>query len=71
MAAAKNPVRGSRHRNSKLTEDDVRLIRQLLDERAEHLRKAKELSARRIAEKFEVNVRTIDKIGYRESWIHV
>ncbi len=61
---------GVDHWNAKLTEDDVRLIRALVEERAMHLAEARKLTDAAIAEKFEVHPNTIWKV-YRTSWTHV
>jgi transcription initiation factor IIF auxiliary subunit len=71
VAAAKNPVRGSAHHNAKLNEDDVRLVLQLVAERDYHLAEAKKLTNEEIAKKFDVHVRTIDRVTQRSGWIHV
>ena len=64
-------LRGSQLPHAKLTESDVRLINQLIDERNELLRQAKSLTNAAIADKFGVHVRTIDRISTGESWGHV
>ncbi len=71
MAAAINPQRGEQRYNAKLKAHDVQLIRALAAERAEHLKKAKELSNAIIAEKFDIKPETVDKIVNRRAWIHV
>jgi len=63
--------RGEDLPQSRLTDDDVRAIRQLISERSELLRQARELSNRKIAEKFGVHFRTIDRIATGETWGHV
>lgn len=65
MAAPNNPARGEAHYNSKITDDDCRLIMALVDERNELLRKARELTDAKIAAKFEVHKHTVWKIGQR------
>lgn len=52
----------SRHSTAKLTEDDVVLIRALLEEG---------LTPMQIAEKFEVTKHTIYRIQRKEIWDHV
>lgn len=69
MAAAKNPVHGDKHHNAKLTADDVRLIRELVEERARLLAEARKLSERAIAEKFGISRGTVWKVANREAWI--
>ena len=71
-------LRGSELPHSKLTEDDVRLIRQLVAERTELVRRARQLrdesrklSNRHIAEKFGVTSRTIERLLSGEQWGHV
>lgn len=71
-------LRGSELPHSKLDEDDVRLIRQLVAERTELVRRARQLrdesrklSNRRIAEKFGVTSRTIERLLSGEQWGHV
>lgn len=77
--------RGERHYKSKLTEEDVRLIRELhkakqdlyqeiQDRRAEikQLREqALSLSTNSIAEKFGVRASTVSRILYENAWAHV
>lgn len=62
--------RGSQLPQSRLTEDDVRLIRQLVEQRDELIRRARELTNARIAEKFDVHRRTIDRVTSGEGWGH-
>ena len=71
MAAALNPVRGSKHYRAKFTEDEIKLILELVKERDELMKRAAELSNRSLAEKFEVHHRTIEKIAQCRSWTHV
>lgn len=63
--------RGEQLKHSKLTDDDVRMIRDLIEHREELKRQASELTAAKIAEKFGVHVRTIDRVSGGESWGHV
>ena len=64
--------RGEELPQSKLTEEDVRLIREL---HAWKMEQAKELERRAgikaLAEKFDVHVRTIEKALVFKSWRHV
>jgi len=53
--------RGEKNPRAKLTESDVRLIRQLHPD----------LSYRVLAEKFEVSKRAIESIVKRKTWRHV
>ena len=63
--------RGSQLPHAKLCEDDVRLILSLVEHREKLKREAKNLTNARIAEKFSVHIRTIDRITSGESWGHV
>ena len=63
--------RGEQLPQSKLTEDDVRLILSLIEEREKHKRAASLLTNARIAEKFGVHTRSIDRITAGEAWTHV
>jgi ribosome-binding protein aMBF1 (putative translation factor) len=63
--------RGSELPWSKLTDDDVRLIRELVAERDYHRRQAAALTNEKIADKFGVHVRTIDRVTSGENWGHV
>ena len=63
--------RGSELPWAKLNEDDVVLIRKLIVEREMLKAKARELTNAKIAEKFGVHVRTIDKISIGEIWGYV
>ena len=65
MAAAHNPARGEAHYNAKLTDHECRLVLELVAERAELIRKARELSDAKLAEKFDVHPHTIYKIHAR------
>lgn len=60
--------RGSQLPHAKLDEDDVRLVRELVDERERHKAIAAALTNRKIAEKFGVHVRTIDRITAGNGW---
>jgi len=71
MAAAINPSRGEKHYNAKLSEEDVRLIKQLIHQRRTLMQQLARVSNKAIAEKFEVSTRTIDKISEGYSWIHI
>ena len=64
-------MRGSAHYKAKLTEDDVRLIRECLAERERLLREARKLSNKRLGEKFDVTEVCIENIAYFRSWCHV
>ena len=56
---------------SRLTDDDVRNIRALIEHRADLLNQAKQLTNKKIAEKYGVHFRTIDRISTGETWGHV
>lgn len=71
MAAALNPARGSKHYRSRFTEDEVKLILELVKQREELRIKASQLSNRRLAEKFDVHYRTIEKIAQCRTWTHL
>lgn len=63
--------RGAALPQSKLTDDDVRLIRGLVERRNQLIQEARTLTNARIAEKFDVHQRTIDRVTSRAGWIHV
>ena len=63
--------RGSELPQSKLDEDDVRLIISLIHERESLRAQASELTNAKIAEKFGVHYRTIDHISAGKTWGHV
>lgn len=71
MSAAINPSRGSKHYKAKFTEAEVKLILNAVAERERLRKEASELSNAKLAEKFEVHPRTIDKISQRRTWTHV
>jgi len=63
--------RGSDLPQARLNEEDVSFILQLIREREDLKARAKELTNTKIAEKFGVHFRTIDRISAGESWTHV
>lgn len=63
--------RGSQLPHAKLTEEDVRLIHELVAERDEMKRQLAGLTNAAIAEKFGVHRRTIDRVTALEGWGHV
>ena len=63
--------RGSELPWSRLTESDVRLIRELIADREATKAQLRELTNAKIAEKFGVHVRTIDRVANGENWGHV
>lgn len=71
MEIYQGPV-GSKLPQSKLTEDDVRMIRQIHAEKLEQIKKLNEsCSASALAEKFGVHVRTMEKVLNYSTWRHV
>lgn len=64
-------LRGSQLPHAKLNEHDVSLIRQLITERQQAVDLARSLSNKRIAKKFGVSQRTIERISNGETWGHV
>jgi ribosome-binding protein aMBF1 (putative translation factor) len=56
---------------SKLTEKDVINIRALVDERAKLISEARKLTNANLAEKFGVDVKTIEKINAGQTWTHI
>jgi hypothetical protein len=60
--------RGSQLPQSKLHESDVRLIRQAVAERDRLKAQLSQLSNASLAKKFDVHVRTIDRITTGENW---
>lgn len=64
-------VTASAQGRTKLTADDVRLIRALVAERDRLLAEARKLSDRELARKFEVHKNTIQKACRFGSWAHV
>lgn len=61
--------RGEQHYRCKLTDEDVRLILALVEEREALYQKAKALSNRVLGEKFEVSHKTIEKIAAGIRWV--
>lgn len=64
-------LRGSQLPHAKLTEQDVAHINALVDHRDELRRQLRELTNAKLAEKFGVHVRIIDRITAGETWGHV
>lgn len=64
-------LRGSQLPQAKLHEDDVQLILQLVAHRDDLKRQLCLMTNERIAEKFNVHRRTIDRITAGEAWGHV
>lgn len=63
--------RGSQLPFAKLTEDDVALIRAIVEDREATKAKLREVTNEKLAEKFGVHIRTIDRVTTGESWGHV
>lgn len=61
-------MRGETHCSAKLTADDVRLIQSLINERDELLARARLISNRALAEKFDVSTSAIEKIASGKTW---
>lgn len=62
---------GSKHHASKLTEDDVRMIRELDQERRQLEEKVRSLSQRSIADKFNISKQRVWEICSGEGWSHI
>lgn len=62
---------GSDSPNAKLTADDVRHIRALLDEQAKLRERLRHLSAAAIAEKFDISPRTVYAIAAEDRYTEV
>ena len=63
--------RGSVLPQSKLDEEDVKLVLELLSYREQLKQELKHLTNAKIADKFDVSVRCIDQISAGETWGHV
>lgn len=63
--------RGEQLPHAKLTDADVRLLRECVVERERLRKQASELSNQKLAEKFDVHIRTIEKVLQRYTWFHV
>jgi len=64
--------RGTDLPQSKLTDDDVRKIRELHKYKIDEIKRLNDsLSMSAIADKFDVHVRTIEKIVSFQTWKHV
>lgn len=71
MAPPINPARGEKLPQAKLTDDDIRLIWQCVAERERLRKEAAELSNAALARKFDISIRTMDRITQRRGWIHL
>lgn len=63
--------RGEQLPQSRLADEDVILIRQLVEERNKLKAQIAELTSAKIAEKFDVHSRTIDRIIAGHGWTHI
>ena len=64
-------ARGEELPHAKLTDDDVRLIRQLGEHRRELLDEARKISDAALADKFGVSRATISEVIHYRKWRHV
>jgi len=71
MPPAINPVRGTDHPLSKLTDDDIRLIRECVAERERLINEARKLTNAELARKFDVHANTIGRVTQYRGWIHI
>lgn len=63
--------RGEQLPQSKLTDEDVKIIRELVEYRDKIKKELSVLTNSAIAEKFDVSQRTIDRITAGHGWTHV
>lgn len=63
--------KGSNHHNSKLTEEDARLILKLMEERKKLVEQASHLTTAALAEKFGVAKQTICDLSMGKTWKHI
>ena len=63
--------RGMALPQSKLTDDDIRKIRELVALRAKLLKEARDITNKKLAESYGVHYRTIDRIASGETWGHI
>lgn len=63
--------RGESLPQSKLTDDDVRLILASVEERERLKEEARQLSNKSLADKFGVHYRTIERLVQGHTWSHV
>ena len=64
-------LRGSQLPQAKLTESDVKEIHRMVQVREDYRMRARDLSNAKIAEKFGVHKRTVEKVIQGYSWSHV
>lgn len=63
--------RGSSRYNAKLSECDVKQIRDLISYRDDLLNRARQVTFKKLSEKFGVSSNVIQRIAYGEAWTHV
>ena len=63
--------RGEKHIASKLCDEDVVQILDIVAYREKLKKELSTLTNKHIAEKFDVHIRTIDRITVNESWAHI
>jgi hypothetical protein len=69
MAAPINPSRGRNHHTSKLTEEDAEMIRQLKEWKVSEIARINSIASNKaLSQKFDVSVRTIEKVASYETW---
>ena len=64
-------MKGSNHYNSKLTEQDVLDIREIVEQRETLRQKLKTMTNKALSEKYGVHERTIDKVTNFYTWGHI
>ena len=64
-------VRGQDHYKAKLTDEDVRALKQIAADRREMMGKLSAMSNRALAQKFDVSERCIERVIYGQTWSHV
>lgn len=64
-------VRGQDHYRARLTDDDVRALRQIAAERRELLDRLAAISNRALAEKFGVTAACVERVIYGQTWSHI
>lgn len=62
---------GEKHKDAKLTESDVRIIRDLVAERDRLLAEARKLTYQAIAEKFDIHEGHVRRIVRGDVWSHI
>ena len=64
-------VRGQQHYRAKLTDDDVRALRQIVADRRQMAARLAALSNRALAEKFGVTTACVERVIYGQTWSHI